>query len=124
MNRTTSQSMLLSIYVIPSRGRVFYLSVLQFLRCLSIHSMVRTDLAKSSRSGDQSSFSSSPPALMLLAVVVCHPVRKDDRSQEFLHGYSPFPRDISEFSVNISFNSLHELDVQSSPQISLFPAWR
>src|SRR5213076_672715 len=120
MNRTTSQSMLLSIYVIPSRGRVFYLSVLQFLRCLSIHSMVRTDLAKSSRSGDQSSFSSSHPALALFAVVVCHPVRKDDCSQELLHSYSPFSRDIPEFPVDVSLNCLHELDVQSSLPIGVF----
>ena len=112
--------MLLSIYVIPSRSRVFYLSVLQFLRCLSIHSMVRTDLAKSSRSGDQSSFSSSHPALALFAVVVCHPVRKDDCSQELLHSYSSFSRDIPEFPVDVSLNCLHELDVQSSLPIGVF----
>src|SRR6266571_4459142 len=79
----------------------------------------RKDLAKISRSSDQLSFSSNPSALALLAVVACHPVRKDDCSQELLDSYSPSSRDIPKFSENISFNSLHELDVQSLPQMAV-----
>src|SRR5881296_890767 len=85
-----------------------------------IHSKAGKALARSSRSGDQSSFSSSHPALALFAVVVCHPVRKDDCSQELLHSYSPFSRDIPEFPVDVSLNCLHELDVQSSLPIGVF----
>ena len=79
-----------------------------------IHSRAGKAFARSSRSGDQSSFSSSHPALALFAVVVCHPVRKDDCSQELLHSYSSFSRDIPEFPVDVSLNCLHELGVQSS----------
>ena len=90
------------LFWVPTRGRISY----------PLES--REALARSSRSGDQSSFSSSHPALALFAVVVCHPVRKDDCSQELLHSYSSFSRDIPEFPVDVSLNCLHELDVQSS----------
>ena len=53
-----------------------------------------------------------------------HPLWENDGSQQFLHCYSPLFRDGAESVVDVSFQRLHELEIQSgSVRVDMCRFW-